>query len=199
MAEILVETFEEIETTGDGDKFQEFDEQFKPLVEELELDGQKKLYQSDDESVEAKPTPYSEMDSVLWSAIKKCFTCQSINNYSAGPIPIRVLQVYQYARSLNYYDAFLIYHSKGSTAPDPFLIARKGDDWSGTWHMLARWGTELTPFKEIIERCAEIWREKVRVSYRESIDKLTRDIALINGCGHTTLFNLNEHHYSSRF
>jgi len=165
MSELLIETFEEIETDPTNptkDKFEEFDNEFPELIEKLSLDGQKKLIGKGDSETK-RATPYGTVDVALFNAIEFLFNKVEIEKYDLSPIPTRVLQIYEYASSLGVYSKFYIYHSK--SLADPFLIGRIGTGWDSNYHLLARWGTELIPIPEIIDKA----REKTK---KEWINKL---------------------------
>lgn len=157
---MLIETYEiEPETTSDG--VVETDEAAVALIEELELQGQQALVKKDEDTGDVKRVPYLEMTKQEKAVYQACYPrAESVQEYSAGLIPLRVLQVIAHARQL--FDKVLIWHDREIKDPDPILVGRIGGDYDGRHFLLARWGEALVPFAEILERAQTRLRERYR-------------------------------------
>ena len=147
-----IETFEVAELNPDTLEFEDMDKAIE-LINDLGLEGQKKLINKDDEGVTL--CPYRQMTAEEQFGYTRFLTTHDkVEEYSAGPIPIRVLQVLSHAKTLGIFSHFSIWHSIGD--PDPVLLAKPSGEteWNSVWYILARWGSELAPFKELKEKAA---------------------------------------------
>jgi hypothetical protein len=143
--EIMVETFEQTETQSDL-QVEKTDEAIT-IIEQLGLKGQQTLL-SPNEVVER--VPYREMTSRERNVYQTLYsTVTQIEEYKAGFIPLRVLQIAAHAKSLNVYGTIEVWSEEGQPT-DPVLVGRFGNDrWSAPRHILARWGTALEPFEKL--------------------------------------------------
>lgn len=149
------------------------------LIEKLELKGQKSLVCKDGE----KRFPYPEMtrqELHVYGAIFPAHT--KVEEYSAGIIPIRVLQVVSHAKG--YCDAIEVWH-KSVRDPDPLLVGQV-DAKSPHGHpirksyMLARWGDALKQFSELVVEAREIVRGQFRSTLQEGIAKRQAELAAVD-------------------
>lgn len=135
---MLVETYEVTEsadkTKVEGEEF----EQFKSMIESLNLEGQQKFIQ------DKEVNPYRKMtsqESVVYGIL--CPTKTELKNFSESMIPLRVLQLATHVNSLNFIDVLEVWHSDNADIKDPVLVGRKGTSWNGEYFILARWGELL--------------------------------------------------------
>jgi hypothetical protein len=91
-----------------------------------------------------------------------------VERYSAGPIPLRVLQVIAHARTL--FEKVVIWHPK-EYDPDPVLVGINGEYSKEEVFLLARWGDALAPFEELQERARARIEDDFRGRAEEAIAK----------------------------
>jgi hypothetical protein len=130
-----VETFE-CETVPND----ECTDEARVLAESLGAKGQDAFYQKD------RPVAaYRKMTPEEYAVYKLLFPHrESIDKFSAAPIPLRVLQVGAHAKEL--LEGTLIIWHQGVGKDDPILTLREGSEYSGTYYLLARWGNALEEF-----------------------------------------------------
>lgn len=159
---VLVETFEQLETSvgPDGTMEPECDERALELIDKLGLTGQKEL-NTPRSGDSPHRLPYREMTDLehkVYEAL--CDRCVKANEYKAGPIPVRVLEVMESTRDM--FDMLEIRYVGSSADKDPVLIGVRTDP-SATWRqhrfLLARWGEELQPFDTLFKKAARAKRE----------------------------------------
>lgn len=142
---IQVESYEQLEMEPNQDN----DAELRRLVEELGLDGQRKLL-----SAEKKVNPFRTMTMHEYAAYK-CFLPRHVrvSDY-ANPIPIRVLEILALAKSLDFFTSFEIW----SNDDDPLLVGVKDHQH----YLLARWGESLLSFAEIEATIGKKMREALK-------------------------------------
>ncbi len=115
------------------------------IVEELGLTGQQSLLVQDEDTGQVNRIPYPKMSSQERVVYGYLFSQHdNIFKYSAGIIPVRILQVIGHSKSL--FDSLEIWHDC-VVNPDPVLVGMKGNDV----HLLARWGKDaLKQFKDLM-------------------------------------------------
>lgn len=138
------------------------------LLDELELEGQKSLYQSSDSTETVKPHPYRTMTAEEMVVFDVCFPTKcEVVKYKQCPIPLRVLQIISHVRSLNNPDmAYIEVWAPKPGVVDPLLVARKSH-YQGPLYLLARWGSSLTPFKQLQEKAIEIVTAKAKAALQQ--------------------------------
>jgi hypothetical protein len=116
------------------------------LAEQLGAQGQGVFYQKD------RPVAaYRKMTPEEFAVYKLLFPHkESIEKFSASPIPLRVLQVGAHAKEL--LTGTLIVWHQGVGKDDPILTLREGGEYGGTYYLLARWGTALEEFSVLREQ-----------------------------------------------
>jgi len=147
-----VETYEVKELTVGA--IEETDTEAISIIKNLNLEGQQKLIAGTDKDVTL--IPYREMtleESFIYTFL--LVTHESVNNYSAGQIPIRVLQVLAHAQQLEHYERFEVWHASGQ--PDPILVGiTRG--YSDPNHILARWGDVLMSLDELLPKAFAMFK-----------------------------------------
>jgi len=149
-----VETFEIEEAVGEvSGSAPEIEAAAVALIDSLGLEGQRELLEPSrgaDTGMVSR-IPYPKLDSherAVYAALYP--TKDRLDQYSAGAIPLRVLQVIEHAKKHSFFENLYVWHSKRFD-PDPILVGRNGNEWDGKWYILARWGDALKPFKELAE------------------------------------------------
>jgi hypothetical protein len=146
-----VETFEIEEQVGEtAGTTPEVEAEAIELIETLDLGGQRELVVEPEEAEEPKSRiPYPKMDDRERAVYGELYPAHdALENYSAGIIPLRVLQVASHAKTL--FAQLYVWHGK-EIDPDPILVAKIEDSYSAPLYILARWGDALKPFAELVE------------------------------------------------
>ncbi len=168
----------------------ELDERMQPedaaecatLAEKLGLKGQARFAGAADDG-RARRIPYREMTKEERAVYGILLPARdSVENYARGPIPLRVLQVLEHARSLGIYTGFRVWHDHA--APDPVLVGEVG---YSAMHLLARWGESLEPFSQMRRRAVEKFKAAARLKLQkiarqvqadlEGLEQITDDLA----------------------
>jgi len=159
-----IETFEIEDATSEASQMAN-DATALELIEQLGLEGQKKLSNKDTLTRVA----YQEMTAEEYFVYKALFTMTAdVKNYSAGIIPVRVLQVAAHALQSNMFLKVEVWYPATARIDDPVLAGFIGpNSYTGQWYKLARWGKALLPFDKLITEAIEV-RRKFR------FDKLTK-------------------------
>src|SRR6266850_7022476 len=135
-----IQTFEIEETVGGTTP--EVEAQAIELVESLGLKGQRRLIMGTGEKAER--FQYPEMTKVELAVYHEVFPSKTaIEEYDAGIIPVRIMQVAAHAKE--YCDKVEVWHKK-MRDPDPLLVGLKGtSEYSPNFKrfVLARWGDAL--------------------------------------------------------
>lgn len=176
---MLVETYEATEMNGVE---VEDKEECARLAQELGLSGQVSLINDDFGEI----CPYRKMtkeEAFVYGTILtgKC----DVNDYKDGPIPLRVLQVYQHAKSLDMFHAFKVWYAESYEIKDPVLVARVGESMYNdrSFYLLARWGEVLEPLSVLKEFAVKKWREIKKAQYSMAIGKLTQKLNMLDQIG----------------
>ncbi len=139
------------------------------LIEQLGLEGQKVLMTPETKEL----IPYRVMTKEEHIVFKALFTqrCR-VEDYKAGPIPLRVLQVVAYARTLDLPDFKYLevwYPKQG--VDDPVLVARQSA-YHDPVYLLARWGDSLLPFNELATKAETALVDKARATLLEAKNQI---------------------------
>lgn len=174
---VQIETYEAIE---DAEKEKpEFEEEAMELITSMGLEGQFSLIEAGkDEETPAERCPYRKMtreERVVYKALLPEST--SIERYSDGPIPLRVLQIASHA--LEFFDSIEVWYNPSDV--DPLLVGTNGrnDDL----HILARWGDVLKSFTALKEDAAEKIRAKFMVSLKKAQSTVQAEARIVEGMG----------------
>lgn len=150
---MAVETYEIEEV---AEELPQESEEASRLVAALGLSGQEEMRKAAEEG-DAERIPYRKMTEQEVAVFGTLCPAQTpVEQYSEGPIPLRVLQVIAHAKGL--FDSLEVWHPKGIDR-DPVLVGVKGNTWSGTKYILARWGEELDEWPALLKRAVQTYRE----------------------------------------
>lgn len=155
---MLVETFEQ-----QVERHPEACDEATRLIEELGLSGQKSLTNPDASETRCPYRQWSALESEVYGLL--CPSTDSVSDYDADTIPLRVLQVLSHAKSLGIYTDFKVIHAANPAIKDPVLLGvpTTGNSWDRSkWHILARWGAELDEFPVLMEKAAKIKAAQLR-------------------------------------
>lgn len=167
---MLVETYEVEEIKGEAGVMAADSESIE-IIEKLELEGQKSLV----DTKTATRMPYRELtlqEKNIFQIL--CPHRVKLEEYSRGPIPLRVLQVASHAKELGMFKGGLWVLCPTSTADlDPVLVGSKnGDPYTPLDCLLARWGDTLEPLDVLAEKAQKIWV----VMAAQAVRKVKRDV-----------------------
>lgn len=160
-----VETFEINEVISDG-SVDKLDEQSVALIAKLGLAGQSSLV-SRTEAGAVSVMPYQAMTNEEVAVYRELFpTHDAIVGYSAGPIPLRALQVAALATEMGWFTSIEVWHKRaGSAKEDPIMVGIVGGAHAWTVKnrfLLARWGDALRPYGDLVAEAAKICRAKLQ-------------------------------------
>lgn len=158
-----IQTYE-IEEQLDGPT-PEVEAQAAALIEELDLEGQRRLFTKD--SGGARRFPYPEMTAQELAVYEALFPAHTkIHEYTAGIIPVRVLQVAAHCRS---FCELEVWH-KAMKDPDPLLIGwTRADPYTRRRFLLARWGEALKDFSELVNEARSVIKAEINARMRDQI------------------------------
>ncbi len=170
-----IETYECEELKASDATTMAVDAEAVALIEQLGLEGQQAITNKETMTRE----PYREMTKLelfVWSTA--CPEKTEVNKYRLSPIPLRILQVIAYAKSLGIYRRIEVWHPQ-QIKDDPLLVGMPNDaEYSSRRHLLARWGDSLAPFTEMQERAKAIFARKLEAELKTI--KREADAALAN-------------------
>lgn len=172
-----VETYEVEECVGGvAGTTPEIEAEAAELIEQLGLEGQKKLLTRTEDG-DAVRCPYRQMtgsEQHVYGVL--CPTHVPIENYDVGLIPVRVLQVAAHARE--FLPLLEVWHPRKSPK-DPVLVGRNAK--YNAPHILARWGEVLDPFERIVEKARAALRREWEAECRIKIAEAQAFLAGIDG------------------
>lgn len=169
-----IQTFEIEEKVGGTTP--EIEAEARGLIEKMGLEGQKELV--DPSKPEGERFQYPEMtrsDKVVYEVIFPAKT--KIEDYSAGIIPVRVLQVAAHARE--FCEQITVWH-KSVRDPDPLLVGRRGAEHAGKLYLLARWGDALKDFSELVKEARGLLIVKFTAQIKENISRNQGDLTRVD-------------------
>lgn len=157
---MLVETYEVTECDVDGRP--ESESEALALIESLGLVGQQKLVIPET----GERSPYRKMTAEEKYVISVvCPKKTEVKKYADSPIPVRVLQVAAHAMDL--FKHVTVWHPDNADEKDPYLVGSQSDGYSTTeYYLLARWGDELLPWKELVKKAAAKARAQINAACR---------------------------------
>ncbi len=171
MSAVQVETYEVDEVNSDLDT--EEDGSYLAMIDRLGLKGQRELVNPETKQV----SPYRKMTDEEFKIFKILFPkVISVENYSNHKIPIRVLQVYEHAKSLELYEDISVWDEPAVEITDPVLVGkRKAGSYNYVYDILARWGSALASVEEL----RELANKKAMAFLNQKIDKLETEIVVL--------------------
>lgn len=186
-----IETYEVTEQLADGTTPDT--EEYKALVERLGLEGQSAFL-----SGEGGVVPYRAMTAEERFAYSQmCPKAVEVGSYRDGPIPVRVLQVCEHAKSLGHFDAVLVWAPETPTEKDPVLVGRVGGEYDITrrFYILARWGSELDAFPTVLKNATERWKAKTKAKLQTIMNTVKGELASVDTMDPTLAGRADEPQY----
>lgn len=149
------------------------------LIEELGLKGQHQFLQKESGAAVVR-FPYRRMtleESRIFKVI--CPSETDLQDYSDGPIPLRILQVAAFAK--DFCKKVVVWHPESAVEKDPILVGkmkgRNGWEWEQEDYLLARWGDELVTLDE----ARELAMTKLAPMVRQKVSSVHARLAAIAG------------------
>lgn len=165
-----IETYEVTEmTTG---QCEEIGQDAIDLIAQLGLKGQEKLVRAREAGGDTTQAvcPYRRMTAEELRVYGALMTRhQKMEEYSDGPIPLRILQVAAHAKS--WYKRLEVWCPEpGVLNSDPVLVGIQAGrhEWMDEPCLLARWGSELEPFEGLKEKAARMLRATWEAKAKEA-------------------------------
>lgn len=194
-----IETFE-IEDASNEASAMANDAAALELIEKLGLTGQRAIMNK--ETVTRLPYPVmDENEFYVYRAL--CPKTVPPEEYSIDPIPVRILQVIEHAKSLGCFGRLEIWCPNPAVfRDDPVLVGvvtKKSNygNWNDdTFYMLARWGKVLQPFEKLAEIATKVCRKQrlgklaeMLVEVQQAIEKTkaTEDIKVLSASCYVSL------------
>lgn len=144
------------------------DSEARAICESLGLAGQLSLSDNETETT----FPYRRMTAIEQRVFEiHCPIKTPLESYKSDPIPVRVLQVAQHAKSCNFCKVFYVWHPKDARL-DPILTGHTDSIYSGEAYLLARWGAVWKDFDQLLTEAKAIWRKRRVAKIKNSISKL---------------------------
>jgi hypothetical protein len=148
-------------------------------IKELGLTGQANL---SDKTV--SPIPFSPMTPGMRAVYSTlCPVVDSVEDYSADTIPLRVLAIIALCATQKYFARIRVWHSVAK--PDPILV---GSTKTSTWDsgnqefLLARWGDELRSFPELYQLAERQLIDERKLALQSAISTCEVDVnKFLNG------------------
>jgi hypothetical protein len=169
-----IETFE-VEQTSSEIAVLAQDAAAVELCEKLGLKGQ--LTRSESKTLTRNPYRQIQADEAFVYAVL-CPERTRPEEYSAEPIPLRVLQVFSHAKELGIYDRFEIWSARHASVKDPVLVGIiKQGGWQDVVYILARWGKELIPVDEMLPAAYKKWHAERMAALLKVKGQVDRAIA----------------------
>lgn len=176
---MLVETYECEETR---DESPEETAEAVALMEKLGLDAQ--LEAAGKSKSPMGRNPYREMtgDEAFVFGIL-CPGRAKLEQYRAGPIPLRVLQIASHAMDLGIFDHLEVWHATAVDVKDPMLVGKcknKVSPWTFDDFILARWGDVLDEWPALVKTAMAKWRDRVRAEIAGVIGSAQQELQSID-------------------
>lgn len=154
---LQIETFEAEDASHSDATTMATDSEACALIQSLGLKGQEKLVNG----TTITRLPYRAMEAremLVYRAL--CSETAKVEDYSAEPIPLRVLQVLAHARETGLFERIEVWYPKTAKIDDPVLVGvrktrtypdddRYANLTTDHFHILARWGKTLLPLEQM--------------------------------------------------
>lgn len=175
----VVETFYVQETTNlihDQDSL----DKWNAKVEELGLEGQKKVLVVKDKS----PIPFLWMNNAIINAFKTlCPTACKIEEYDKTPIPVELLETVGLCKNEGYFDKIEIWYNERDK--DPVIVGfsfnnSKNSDWEKEWYgkkyLIGRWADVKASLDALVDRAKKLFIQQTISNAKAQIKQCQRAI-----------------------
>lgn len=165
-----VETFEIAEA---AEQHAECNDEARAIIERLGLTGQIAMMESAPLSGTVPYRPMTDAEFRVYREIAP--EKHAVESFSATVIPLRVLQVLEHAKSLDFFHKFEVWAPESSVLRDPVLVAYRKDGANEVRYLLARWGSELDSFVTLCAQAATRWKARAAESCRKAATEAQRE------------------------
>src|SRR5205085_1051097 len=133
------------EIVTDLDKKNEWEEK----IMSLGLEGQLKLTNNSEKN---SASPYTHMNQHMINVFEiLCPTKVAVQAYDKTQIPIDVLSHIALCKQEGYFQKLEVWYD--NMHPDPIVVGYVTTSWSSPIiHLIARWGDEIIPFEQLVEK-----------------------------------------------
>lgn len=152
------------------EKKQEWEEK----INALGLEGQQKLTKNSPKDSASPYTFMNEQMKLVFTTL--CPTKALVEKYDKSVIPIEVLSHIALCKQENYFKKLEIWYDNKS--PDPVVVGHLTDSYSSPLHLIARWGDEIIPYEQLVEKAVRRYTESFKLSVMQT--KSECESALIN-------------------
>jgi hypothetical protein len=140
----------------DGDKKAEWEEKIKSLG----LEGQIELTGN---SPRNSASPYTFMNKQMKLVYETiCPAKTTVESYSKSVIPIDVLSHVALCKQEKYFSKLEVWYD--DKHPDPILVGYLSSRYDSDLHIIARWGDEIVPFEQLVEKAIRRYTEAYKIS-----------------------------------
>jgi len=142
-------------------------EEWKKIVEENNLDGQKFLIED-----KKSPIPFLFMNNTIQKACELlCRKKVEISQFKESPIPLEALKAYGLAVHEKYFTKIEIWSN--DSEDDPFMVGIIDNEHQ---YIMARWGEESLSWDQIIEKAKSQFKTRRLKSLQAAIGSLEDDV-----------------------
>jgi len=159
-------------------------DEWKNLINGMELNGQKKLLSEKDN---IPPIPFLYLNEGMYRILTTLLpTKTKYNEYSNSPIPLKVLSILKMAVDANYFTKILVFHSDEKS--DPALVGVTQEKINYSWgsnieekfYLIAKWGDALKSWEVMEHEAIEILKKKCISEYNNIQNKINSSINSID-------------------
>ena len=120
--------------------------------------------------VEKVGNPYMKLDPRTERVCQMlCPRRELYTDYEAGTLPLEALQEIHRCQENEWFPKIEVWYDDKS--PDPFLIGCDSKKWEANKFLIARWGDELLPFDQLVDKAINRYRE----AYKRALTRLIMD------------------------
>lgn len=164
--------------THDTPETPEMDQESINIIEELDLEGQKKLLRVDESRVVRNPFPaMTREEELVYRNI--CPAKHKLREFESESIPLSILKEIALAEKLKLFARIEIWSAP--QADDPIVVGLEKDnsyDHGKLWK-IGRWGRELFPFEELKEIALKSHIARLKAKTIEEIAKFQGALAAL--------------------
>lgn len=148
----------------DADKKSEWEQK----VKDLGLTGQLELTAN---SPKDSASPYTFMNQQMKIVFETiCPTKMLVEKYNKTAIPIEVLSHIALCKQEGYFKKMEVWYDDKN--PDPVVVGYVTDSYSSSiLHIIARWGDEVVPYEQLVEKAIKRYTEAYKLAVQETRNK----------------------------
>lgn len=154
----------------------EVTEQWKSLVDDLQLEGQKRLLMRDDEDEALSPVPYVFLNYRMTEVLKTlCPKQDDISDYGKMPIPMEILGHVKLCELNKFFKRIEVWSD--DKEPDPVVVGvRANPGKTDDLYLIGRWGAEAQTFEQLEKRAVKRMAEQKKIAVAAKISELQATI-----------------------